>query len=48
MFFREFFNTSIFSLIFSSDAELTSPVTVRVPVEGLKLNAVAAVLMLGV
>jgi hypothetical protein len=39
---------STFSFSLASDPELTSPVTVRVPVDGLNVNAVAVVLMLGV
>jgi hypothetical protein len=39
---------SIFSLSLISEPELTSPVTVSVPVDGLKLNAVAVVLTDGV
>ena len=45
---RAFSIVSIFFFNLSSDPEFKSPPTVRVPVEGLKLNAVAAFLILGV
>jgi hypothetical protein len=44
---KAFSIVSIFSFSLLSDPEFKSPPTVRVPVEGLKLNAVAVSLMLG-
>jgi hypothetical protein len=48
MVIRAFSIVSIFFFSLSSDPESKSPPTVRVPVEALKVNAVAAVLILGV
>jgi hypothetical protein len=43
-----FLTVSIFFFNLSSDPESRSPPTVRVPVEALNVNAVDAVLILGV